>query len=192
MSALPEADIERIRPLLSVSSFLIGDVLYEPGQPYENIYFPTTAIMSLINITRNGATAEIGLSGRDGMLGHTIILGGEATTSRAMVQRSGDALRMSAADMRSELERGGAFHNLMLRYTQYLMTQISQTAVCNRLHTIKQQCCRWILITHDRVETDRLEMTHELLARMLGVRREGVTIALQHLSAEGCCTRNAA
>jgi hypothetical protein len=132
----------------------------------------------------NGATAEIGIVGNDGILGIALFMGGDTTPNRAVVQSAGDALRMSARDLKAEFTLGGVFHNLLLRYTQALITQISQTAVCNRLHPIEQQLCRWLLLSHDRLDSDKLVMTHDLISNMLGVRREGVTVAAQKLAGQ--------
>jgi CRP-like cAMP-binding protein len=145
-------------------------------------YFPTTAIISLLYVMENGGTAEIGIVGNDGLIGVALFMGGDTTTSRAIIQSAGEAVRMKVADLKAEFKRGEGFQELLLRYAQALMTQISQTAVCNRLHTVDQQLCRWLLLSHDRLETDRLVMTHDLISNMLGVRREGVTVAAQKLA----------
>lgn len=163
----------------------LGTVLYESGDKMSHVYFPTTAIISLLYIMENGGTAEIGIAGNNGLIGMALYMGGETTSSRAIVQRGGDAVRMKAADLRAEFARGGLFQDLLLRYTQSLMTQISQTAVCNRLHTIQQQLCRWLLINHDQLPADKLVMTHDLIANMLGVRREGVSQAAGRLQELG-------
>jgi CRP-like cAMP-binding protein len=160
-------------------------VLYESGDKLEYVYFPTTTIISLLYIMENGATAEIGVVGNDGILGIALFMGGDTTPNRAIIQSAGEALKMSARDLKAEFTLGGVFHNLLLRYTQALITQISQTAVCNRLHPIEQQLCRWLLLSHDRLDSDMLIMTHDLISNMLGVRREGVTLAAQKLAAQG-------
>jgi CRP-like cAMP-binding protein len=185
LAALPAAEYSRIRPTLEPVSLDLGEVLYESGDRMTHMYFPTTAIISLLYIMQNGATAEIGIAGNNGLVGIALFMGGETTSSRAIVQSGGDAVRMKAADVRNAFALGGVFQNVLLRYTQSLMTQISQTAVCNRLHSVEQQLCRWLLINHDQLQTDKLVMTHDLIANMLGVRREGVTIAAQHLQEEG-------
>ena len=151
----------------------------------KHIYFPTTAIISLLYVMQNGGTAEIGIAGNNGLVGVALFMGGETTSSRAIVQSAGDAVRMEPDALRAEFKRGGLFQDLLLRYTQSLMTQISQTAVCNRLHTVVQQLCRWLLINHDQLPADKLVMTHELIANMLGVRREGVTVAAGQLQERG-------
>ncbi|MBC7797347.1 MAG: Crp/Fnr family transcriptional regulator, partial [Pyrinomonadaceae bacterium] len=148
-------------------------------------YFPTTTIVSLLYVMENGATAEIGVVGNDGIVGIALFMGGDTTTSRAIIQSAGDAFRIKAKDLQNEFERGGAFQKLMLRYTQALLTQISQTAVCNRLHSVEQQLCRWLLLSHDRLDSDKLVMTHDLISNMLGVRREGVTMAAKKLAEKG-------
>lgn len=185
LASLKEGDVERMIPKLSVVEFELGDVLYEAGEKMDFAYFPTTAIVSLLYIMESGSTAEIGVIGNDGMVGLSLVLGGETTTNRAVVQSAGSALKIRAADLKAEFKLGNEMHDLMLRYTQALMTQISQTAVCNRLHPIEQQLCRWLLLSHDRLHTDKLVMTHDLISNMLGVRREGITLAAQKLAARG-------
>jgi CRP-like cAMP-binding protein len=161
----------------------LGKVLYESGDKLDFVYFPTTAIVSLLYIMENGATAEIGVVGNDGILGIALFMGGDTTPNRAIIQSAGEGFKMSASDLKAEFTLGGSFHNLLLRYTQALITQISQTAVCNRLHSVEQQLCRWLLLSHDRLNSDKLVMTHDLISNMLGVRREGVTLAAQKLAA---------
>lgn len=185
LAALPYEDFERIAPHLESVSLKLGQVLYESGDRMTHIYFPTTAIISLLYVMQNGGTAEIGISGNNGLVGVALFMGGETTSSRAIVQSAGEAVRMKPDFLREEFSRGGLFQNLLLRYTQSLMTQISQTAVCNRLHTVEQQLCRWLLINHDQLPTNDLIMTHELMANMLGVRREGVSVAAAHLQERG-------
>ncbi len=185
LEALPDEDFERIRPQLELVSLKLGRVLYESGDTMSHIYFPTTAIISLLYIMQNGGTAEIGIAGNNGLVGMALYMGGETTSSRAIVQSSGDAMRMTKDDLLVEFRRGGIFQDVLLRYTQSMMTQISQTAVCNRLHTVVQQLCRWLLINHDQLPADKLVMTHDLIANMLGVRREGVTVAAGHLQGNG-------
>jgi CRP-like cAMP-binding protein len=162
-------------------SLSLGEVIYESGEQLDYIYFPTTAIISLLYIMENGSTAEIGMSGNDGLVGIALYMGGSTTPSRAVVQSAGNAFRMPSRALNDEFSRGGVFQKILLRYTQSLMTQISQTAVCNRLHSVEQQLCRWLLINHDLLQTNKLIMTHDLIANMLGVRREGVSIAAGHL-----------
>ena len=190
LAALSDDDFERINPKLKPVSFKLGEVLYESGEKLDYVYFPTTAIVSLLYIMENGTTAEIGVVGNDGILGVSLFMGGETTTSRAVIQSAGNAVRMKAIDMKTEFALGGRFQALLLRYTQALMTQISQTAVCNRLHSIEQQLCRWLLLSHDRLNSDKLVMTHDLISNMLGVRREGITLAARKLAARKLITNS--
>jgi CRP-like cAMP-binding protein len=185
LAALPADEFARLKPDLEPVSLSLGEVLYESGDKMTHIYFPTTAIISLLYIMENGATAEIGIAGNDGLIGIALFMGGETTSSRAIVQSAGEAVRMKAAALKKAFALGGVFQNILLRYTQSLMTQISQTAVCNRLHSVEQQLCRWLLINHDQLQTNRLVMTHDLIANMLGVRREGVSIAAGNLQKQG-------
>jgi len=182
LSSLTKEEFEKVLPKLEPLSFDLGDVLHESGDRMDYVYFPTTAIVSLLYIMENGATAEIGVVGNDGILGIELFMGGETTTNRAVIQSAGHAFRMKARDMKEEFTRGGGFQKLLLRYTQALIAQISQTAVCNRLHSVEEQLCRWLLLSHDRLESDKLVMTHDLISNMLGVRREGVTLAAQKLA----------
>src|SRR5207245_257662 len=175
LAALPREAYERLQPHLKPFSFSLGEVVYESGGQMRYVYFPTTSHISLLYTMIDGATAEMGLVGNEGVLGIALFMGGETTPNRAMVQGAGGALRMRAKAMLDEFKRGGEFQQLLLRYTQALITQISQTAVCNRLHSVEQRLCRWLLMTHDRAESDELQMTHEFISNMLGVRREGVT-----------------
>jgi CRP-like cAMP-binding protein len=184
LAALPETEFDRVLAHVDRVKLSLGQVLYESGDKLDYVYFPTTAIISLLYVMENGATAEIGIVGNDGILGIALFMGGDTTPNRAVVQSAGDALRMSARDLKAEFTLGGVFHNLLLRYTQALITQISQTAVCNRLHPIEQQLCRWLLLSHDRLDSDKLVMTHDLISNMLGVRREGVTVAAQKLAGQ--------
>jgi CRP-like cAMP-binding protein len=184
LGALPQPEFDRVCAKLELVSLTLGQVLYESGDKLDYVYFPTTVIISLLYVMENGATAEIGVVGNDGVLGIALFMGGDTTPNRAVVQSAGDALKMSARDLKAEFTLGGIFHNLLLRYTQALITQISQTAVCNRLHPIEQQLCRWLLLSHDRLDSDELVMTHDLISNMLGVRREGVTVAAQKLASQ--------
>ena len=181
LAALPHEEFERLIPAFQKASFSLGDVIYEFGGRLSYVYFPTTAIVSLLYTMENGATAEMGLTGNDGVVGIALFMGGETMPNRAVIQSAGDAVRMRAKVLQEEFKLGGQFQRLLLRYTQALITQISQTAVCNRLHSVEQQLCRWLLLSHDRLSTDELIMTQELIADMLGVRREGVTVAAGHL-----------
>jgi CRP-like cAMP-binding protein len=185
LAALPPEDAARLLSQLAPVTWALGDVLYEPDRPLAYLYFPTTAVVSLIYTMLDGTTAEMGLVGNEGAVGIALFMGGDTTPNQAIVQVAGDAFRLPAAGLRTEFQRGGAVQLALLRYTQALITQISQTAVCNRLHAIEQRLCRWLLLTRDRVPTDQVQMTQEFLAHMLGVRREGVTVAAQHLQAAG-------
>jgi CRP-like cAMP-binding protein len=182
LASLEDAEIERLRSKLELVEFELGNVVYESGQKMEHAYFPTTAVVSMLYLMENGGTAEIGIIGNDGMLGMSLFLGGDTTTSRAVIQSAGEALMIKPEDLRDEFGRAGRFQDLLLRYTQALMTQISQTAVCNRLHEVEEQLCRWLLLSHDRLNSDKLVMTHDLISNMLGVRREGVTLAAKKLA----------
>jgi CRP-like cAMP-binding protein len=185
LARLPQQELERLLPHLGHVSFALGEVIYESGGRQSYIYFPTTAIISLLYLMENGSSAEMGLAGKEGLVGVALFMGGNTVPNRAVVQSAGDALRMKSEMLQDEFARGGTFQRLLLRYTQALMTQMSQTAVCNRLHTIEQQLCRWLLLSHDRLNTDELVMTQELIANMLGVRREGVTHAAGRLQEQG-------
>lgn len=190
LAALHDDEFEFVKSKIEPVVFKLGDVLYESGERMDYVYFPTTAIISLLYIMENGMTAEIGVVGNDGIVGVSLFMGGETTTSRAIIQSAGGAFRMKAKDLKTEFSRGGRFQELLLRYTQALMTQISQTAVCNRLHSIEQQLCRWLLLSHDRLNSDKLVMTHDLISNMLGVRREGITLAAQKLAAKKLITNS--
>lgn len=185
LAALPAADFERLQSSLKLTQLRLGDVIYEPGSQLRHLYFPTTAIVSLLYIMADGASAEIAIVGNDGILGIALFMGGETTPSRAVVQSAGHAYRLAGDVLKDEFNRGGALQHLLLRYTQALLTQMAQTAVCNRHHTLDQQLCRWLLLSLDRVSGNELFMTQELIANMLGVRREGVTEAAQKLQAAG-------
>ena len=185
IAALPEAEYLRLRDKFELVSLKLGQVIYESGDRLNHLYFPTTSIISMLYIMENGGTAEIGIAGNNGLIGYAIFMGGETTSSRAIVQIAGDAVRMKAADAKKAFAIGGRFQDLLLRYTQSLITQISQTAVCNRLHSVEQQLCRWLLINHDQLVSNKLVMTQELIANMLGVRREGVSVAATHLQKRG-------
>ena len=185
LAALPAESYERLRPNLEPMTFALGEVVYESGGPMRYVYFPTTSHISLLYTMIDGSTAEMGLVGNEGVVGIALFMGGETTPNRAMVQGSGAAFRMKAKAMLDEFKRGGEFQHLLLRYTQALITQISQTAVCNRLHSVEQRLCRWLLMTHDRTDSDQLQMTHEFISNMLGVRREGVTVAAHRLQEAG-------
>ncbi len=185
LAALPADEFSRLKPELEPISLALGEVIYESGEQLEYIFFPTTAIISLLYIMENGSTAEIGMAGNDGLVGIALYMGGSTTPNRAVVQSAGNAYKLRSKALRSVFDLSGVFQKILLRYTQSLMTQISQTAVCNRLHSVEQQLCRWLLINHDLLQTNRLIMTHDLIANMLGVRREGVSIAAGHLQEKG-------
>jgi CRP-like cAMP-binding protein len=181
LAALPEKEFARIWPHLTPVTLAQGEVLYESGERQEYIYFPTTSLVSLLYIMEDGATAEIGMVGSDGLVGIALLLGGDTTLNRAVVQSAGRAARMHVQTLRAEFGRGGPFQQVLLRYTQALLTQVAQTAVCNRLHTVEAQLCRCLLLSRDRLRSDVLSMTHDLIASMLGVRREGITRAAKRL-----------
>jgi len=177
LAALPSEEYERLALHLEWVDLKLGQVLYEPGMAMDHIYFPTTAIVSLLYVLQDGASTEISVVGFEGVLGVALFMGGESTPSRAVVQSAGSALRMRAGFVQSAFNQSPVVMRLMLRYTQALMAQITQTAVCNRHHTLDQQLCRWLLLSLDRLRGNDLRMTQELIANMLGVRREGVTTA---------------
>jgi CRP-like cAMP-binding protein len=185
LAALPRDEYERLMPQLQEVSFALGEVVYEFGGHLDYVFFPTNSIVSLLYTMENGTSAEMGLTGNDGVVGIALFMGGGTMPNRAVVQSAGSALRMKVKVLQDEFARGGKFQQGLLRYTQALITQISQTAVCNRLHSVEQQLCRWLLLSHDRVKADELIMTQELIADMLGVRREGVTVAAGRLQDSG-------
>lgn len=185
LAALPDDEFDHLKPDLEPVSLAPGKVIYESGEQLEYVYFPTTAIISLLYIMENGSTAEIGMAGNDGLVGIALFMGGSTTPNRAVVQSAGNAFRLRSKALLFEFQQSGEFQNILLRYTQYLMTQISQTAACNRMHSVEQQLCRCLLNTHDLLQTNKLMMTHDLIANMLGVRREGVSIAAGHLQRKG-------
>jgi CRP-like cAMP-binding protein len=185
LAALPDPEWERWRPLLERVEMPLGQVLYESGATLTHVYFPTTAIVSLLYVMENGSSAEIAVVGNEGLVGISLFMGGESTPSRAVVQSAGQGLRLQAQLMKDEFNRAGPVLHLMLRFTQALITQMSQTAVCNRHHSLDQQLCRWLLLSLDRLPTNELVMTQELIANMLGVRREGVTEAALKLQGAG-------
>ena len=185
LAALPKSEFEHLQPHLELVSLSLGQVLYESGAQMTHVYFPTDCIISLLYLMENGATAEIGVTGYEGLIGIALFMGGQTTPNRAVVQSAGWAYKMSAKVLQAEFNKGGQFQQSLLRYTQALITQISQTAVCNRLHSVEQQLCRWLLLSYDRLHSDKLVMTHNLIANMLGVRREGITLAAKHLQARG-------
>lgn len=185
LAALP-ADVQaRIFPLLEPVDLPLGKVLYESGDTMRHVYFPTDSIVSLLYVMEDGASAEISVVGNEGVVGVALFMGGESTPSRAIVQSAGHAFRLAGARTKEEFHRDGDMQQLMLRYTQSLITQMAQTAVCNRHHSIDQQLCRWLLLSLDRLAGNQLVMTQELIANMLGVRREGVTEAASKLQKLG-------
>jgi CRP-like cAMP-binding protein len=185
LAALSSDVQDRIFPYLELIPLPLGKVLYESGDALRHVYFPTDSIVSLLYVMENGASAEISVVGNEGLIGVALFMGGESTPSRAIVQSAGSAYRLLGQRLKDEFNRHGELLQLMLRYTQSLITQMAQTAVCNRHHTIDQQLCRWLLLSLDRLPSNRLVMTQELIANMLGVRREGVTHAAGKLEREG-------
>ncbi len=177
LAALPDADWQRWQPLLERVDLPLGHVLYESGVTLSHVYFPTTAIVSLLYVMEDGASAEIAVAGFEGLVGVSLFMGGGSTPSRAVVQSAGEGFRMKAHTIKDEFSRSAPVMHLLLRYTQALITQMTQTAACNRHHALDQQLCRWLLLSLDRLPGNELRMTQELIANMLGVRREGVTEA---------------
>jgi CRP-like cAMP-binding protein len=185
LAALPEAEWQQWMPLLELVDLPLGLVLYESGRTLSHVYFPTTAIVSLLFVLEDGDSAEIAVVGNEGVVGISLFMGGESTPSRAVVQSAGSGYRLSSKAIKEGFNRNGPVMHLMLRYTQALITQMAQTAVCNRHHTLDKQLCRWLLLSMDRLQGNELVMTQELIANMLGVRREGVTEAALKLQAAG-------
>jgi CRP-like cAMP-binding protein len=185
LAALPAEDFERLAPHLEGVPMPLGEALYEPGTQLRHAYFPTTSIVSLHYVTESGASAETAGVGNEGIVGVSLFMGGDTTPSSAVVQTAGYGFRLDRQVLKTEFDRAGALQRLLLRYTQALMTQMAQTAVCNRHHSLEQQLCRWLLLTLDRLPTQELTMTQELVAGMLGVRREGVTEAAGKLQRAG-------
>ena len=185
LAALPAQDRERLLPHLERVPMPLGHVLYESGSELRHVYFPTTSIVSLLYVMMDGASAEIAVVGNDGILGVALFMGGETMPNRAVVQSAGHAYRLQGALLKQEFSRSGELQHLLLRYTQALLTQMAQTAVCNRYHSLDQQFCRWLLLSLDRLPADELVMTQELIANMLGVRREGVTEAAGNVQRAG-------
>lgn len=175
LAALTAAEWDRIYPRLELTPMPLGHVLYESGTQLQHVYFPTTCIVSLLYVMEDGHSAEIAIVGNEGIVGVALFMGGETTPSRGIVQSAGFAYRLPGKFLKEEFYLAGALQRLLLRYTQALITQMAQTAVCNRHHSVEQQLCRWLLLSLDRLATNQLTMTQELIANMLGVRREGVT-----------------
>ncbi|AJC20386.1 Crp/Fnr family transcriptional regulator [Pandoraea pulmonicola] len=190
LAVLPPDDRDRLASELVLVEMPLGKVVYESGDQLDYVYFPTTAIVSLLYVMEDGASAEIAIVGNEGLIGIALFMGGETTPSRAIVQSAGYAYRMRARVLKDEFNRAGAFQRLLLRYTQALITQMAQTAVCNRHHSIDQQLCRWLLLSLDRLHSAELSMTQELIANMLGVRRSGVTEAALKLQKAGLINYN--
>lgn len=185
LAALPADEFTRISPNLEWVPMPLGEAVCEPGMTMRYVYFPITSIVSLLYVMEDGASAEIAVVGNEGVVGVSLFMGGETTTSRAVVQSAGHAYRMKGPLLKDEFFRAGPMQRLLLRYTQALITQMAQTAVCNRHHSVDQQLCRWLLLSLDRLPSNQLTMTQELIANMLGVRREGVTDAAGKLQAAG-------
>jgi len=175
LAQLPPDEWQRWQPQLEAVKLPLGQVLYESGATMSHVYFPTTSIVSLLYVMEDGGSAEIAVVGKEGIVGVSLFMGGQSTPSRAVVQSAGEGYRMASRSMMDEFNRAGPVLHLLLRYTQALITQMAQTAVCNRHHSLDQQLCRWLLLSMDRLEGNELVMTQELIANMLGVRREGVT-----------------
>ena len=185
LAALPADIYKRLQPNLELVPLKLGASVYEAGSKQAYVYFPTNSIVSLLYVMKDGASAEIAVVGNEGLVGISLFMGGETTPSRAVVQSAGQAYRLSSKLLKREFAHAGALHHLLLRYTQALITQMAQTAVFNRHHSIEQQLCRWLLLSADRLPTNELTMTQELIANMLGVRREGVTEAAGKLQDAG-------
>ncbi|WP_374497264.1 Crp/Fnr family transcriptional regulator [Vogesella indigofera] len=185
LGALPAEVLERLLPHFELIELPLGKVMYESGDALRHVFFPTDAIVSLLYVMESGSSAEISVVGNEGMVGIAVFMGGESTPSRAIVQSAGYAFRLSGSHFKNEVNRHAELLQLMLRYTQALITQMAQTAVCNRHHSIDQQLCRWLLLSLDRLPSNQLTMTQELIANMLGVRREGVTDAAGKLQKLG-------
>jgi CRP-like cAMP-binding protein len=185
LAALPAADYERLLPHLEIVQLPLGWPVYESGSAQKYEYFPTDSIVSLLYVMENGSSAEIAVVGNEGMVGISLFMGGDTTPSRAVVQSAGEGYRITASILKTEFALGAELQHLSLRYTQALITQMAQTAVCNRHHSVDQQLCRWLLLSLDRLPSNELTMTQELIANMLGVRREGVTEAAGKLQSAG-------
>jgi CRP-like cAMP-binding protein len=188
LGALPQQERERLFPHLKLVPLSLGKVVYESGDKLDHVYFPTDSIVSLLYVLKDGASAEIAVVGNEGAIGVALFMGGETTTNRAIVQSGGAAYRLTGARLKEEFDLHGEMLHILLRYTQALITQMAQTAVCNRHHSLDQQLCRWLLLSLDRLSSNQLTMTQELIANMLGVRREGVTEAAGKLQKLGAIT----
>jgi len=188
LSSLPQAEYERLAPHMKLMKLKLGEVLYESGDKQRYVYFPVDSIISLLYVLKNGASAEIAIVGNDGAIGIALFMGGETTTNRAIVQSAGYVYRLPGSRIKEEFDRHGEVLHVLLHYTQALITQMAQTAVCNRHHSVDQQLCRWLLLSLDRLSSNQITMTQELIANMLGVRREGVTDAAGKLQRLGVIT----
>jgi CRP-like cAMP-binding protein len=185
LAALPAAELASLASQMSMESLSLGDSIYESGAPLKQVFFPTSSVISLLYVMLDGASAEIAVVGWEGVVGVSLFMGGNTTPSRAVVQSAGQSLVLSAKHVHDEFARGGPLHSLLLKYTQALITQMAQTAVCNRHHSVDQQLCRWLLLSLDRLNSNELLMTQQLIADMLGVSRGGVTEAAGKLQAAG-------
>ena len=185
LASVPPDQLERWAPYLELVDLPLGQAVYESGMQMSHVFFPVTAIVSLLYVMENGSSAEIAIVGREGVVGVSLFMGGKSTPSRAVVQSAGTAFRLPADELLADFNRAGPVMHLMLRYTQALLTQMAQTAVCNRHHTLHQQLCRWLLLSMDRLPSNELVMTQELIGNMLGVRRAGVTAAASRLQEDG-------
>jgi CRP-like cAMP-binding protein len=185
LAALPDAEYSRVFPRFELVDFTLGQAVYESGRSFSNVFFPITAIVSLLYVLENGASAEISVVGNEGVVGIALFMGGESMPNRAIVQSAGMAYRLDGQALKQEFSRSGPFQRLLMRYTLALFSQMAQTVVCNRHHSVDQQHCRWLLLSHDRLAGDEINMTQELIADMLGVRREGVTEAAGKLQQAG-------
>jgi CRP-like cAMP-binding protein len=185
LAALPDGERENIFPYLKRVSLPLGQVLFEPGESVRQIYFPTNSVVSLLAAMENGTTVEAGVVGNEGAVGISVILGAETSATQALVQAAGEALSIPAEALMAEFKRGGKLQSLLLRHTHTLFTMVSQTAACNRLHTVEERLARWLLTTRDRIEHDEFQLTQEFISRMLGTRRSGVTVAAGILQSAG-------
>ena len=185
LAALTAAELEALRPHMTLTGLALGTMLYDPGSRMDDVYFPISGVVSLLYTLEDGHTTELAIVGNDGCVGIALLLGGETTPSQAIVQIAGYAYRASASAVLAEFRKGGGASRVLLRYIQSLMTQMVQTAVCNRHHTVEQQLCRWLLLSLDRLSSNKVRMTHELISNMLGVRRSGITEAARRLQAAG-------
>ena len=185
LAALTAAELEALLPHMKLTGLALGSVLYEPGSKMDDVYFPISGVVSLLHTLKDGHSTELAVVGNDGCIGIALLLGGETTPSRAVVQIEGYAYRIRSSALVAEFRKGGGISRVLLRYVQSLMTQMAQTAVCNRHHTVEQQLCRWLLLSLDRLSTNKVRMTHELISNMLGVRRSGITQAARKLQAAG-------